>query len=292
MKKLLFIAVAAMMMVGCTKQNETEKKQIVVRPDGDITYADFRHIDVTDVWIFGRHDGGGLEELAHGAWFEPIALPYGHHELYIVASGGKNATIDGEAIWWDEVGDTFWGCLVMDVDGSTQPTQYVNMRRDVAKLDLVFTDTGMHEAEHVTIYPSIWFNGIIITDNMPIYEGHYPIAIGLETVPYEPYSAYTFSVENEWVTDIILTAYNDAIGEAEHLLEYVPFTANRITQYSGRMWSEVGSWSVAFDDEWHDTIDFDSIKACAAALHGTAAGIWLARKEGRKYLKKYIIEIL
>ena len=47
---------------------------------------------------------------------------------------------------------------------------------------------------------------------------------------------------------------------------------------------------VTFNDG--DTIDFTSLKECAEALHGTYSGIWLAMKQGRKYMKKYIIEII
>jgi hypothetical protein len=69
-------------------------------------------------------------------------------------------------------------------------------------------------------------------------------------------SIFGISGAEEWTTDVTVSsrdADNDIIGMA--VIGAVPFMRNRMTQYSGRLFSSENVFGVSLDETWEQTFE-------------------------------------
>lgn len=228
---------------------------------GELT-ADGKQL--TDIWILD-YVGEILQQQLHQVSTDAdfgtptLNLSVGNHNIYFVASRGKLPTLntDAHTITFATVLDTFYKSLSMNVlASSANGSQNVELDRCVTKMKVSFTDAIAEGAATINIKPHTWYYAIdyltgeptgaatdqTITINIPASE------IGSTTTTA---NIFGFSGTDEWTTDISLNSKNsegDIIGSAS--ITAAPFRQNRITSYSGPLFSGSDALGISLSSEW------------------------------------------
>ena len=223
--------------------------------------------DLTDVWVLDYDADGHLLQQLHQNdntaedFGKPVLnLKYGMHHIYFIASRGTGAEISTseKTITWEKVSDTFYKDYEVTVVNTSNGNRAVTLDRCVTRLRLTFTDAVSSDAAVIAITPSTWYYGInYLTGepaasktsdtrciNIPATEvGHTGMQVSL----------YGFSAADEWQADVTVQsqkANNQVIGGA--VITDVPFKANRITEFSGPIFSTEGTLGLSLTDKWDD----------------------------------------
>ena len=220
---------------------------------------------MTDLWVLD-YIGNTLAQQIHQVSTDTdfgtpmLNLAVGNHHIYFIASRGQDATIDTDAhtITFDKVRDTFYMDYEINVTATSNGSRSVTLERIVTKFTAIITDAIPEGAATFNMIPSQWYYGWdyvagtpttattsqAITINIPASE------IG-KTV--ELLSIFGFSSDTEWTTDIALDckkADGTILGSA--VLANVPLKRNRITEYTGPLFSSSGATTVSLSTEWLD----------------------------------------
>lgn len=227
-----------------------------------MTRATLAESQMTDLWLFDYMDGelkATIHQTSEDDGFGAITLTadYGEHSLYIVASRGDTPTIDGTTISWSKPSDTFWQSLTLNIEPQTSTNQSVVLHRVVTRLRISVTDEVPVNLKTLTITPSTWYYGIDYTTGEAVNSQATPRVI---TVPSSyvgttnlATSFYCLCPADGFDTDITVTAKDaDETAIANIALQDVPFERNRITNYSGSLFTQNRAVSVTTNDEWLD----------------------------------------
>lgn len=245
----------------------------------DITTASFSDADqttraelkadgktLTDLWVLDYVNGSLAQDVLHQTSDQEdfgtptLNLSVGSHHVYFIASRGQDATIDTDAhtIAFARVLDTFYYDLALDVTATSSGSRNVTLERCVTKFSAVITDAIPEGAATFNMTPAQWYYGWdyvagtpttatasqTITINIPSSE------IGATN---ERLSIFGFSAATEWMTDI---AINCKKGDGTILgtatIADVPLKQNRITTFSGPLFSANGLTSVSLSSDWLD----------------------------------------
>ena len=225
-----------------------------------MTRATLAESQITDLWLFDHMDGelkSTIHQTSEDDGFGAITLTadYGEHSLYFVSSRGDTPTIDGTTISWSKPSDTFWQLLTLDIEPQTSTNQSVVLHRVVTRLRIAVTDEVPANMKTLMITPSTWYYGIDYTTGEPVNSQATPRVI---TVPSSyigtmnlATSFYCLCPSDGFDTDITVTAKDaDDTAIANIALQDVPFERNRITNYSGSLFTQNRAVSVTTDDEW------------------------------------------
>lgn len=221
--------------------------------------------DLTDVWVLDYDADGHLLQQLHQNdntaedFGKPVvSLAYGVHQVYFIASRGVNPLLDTDAhtITFGNVRDTFWKRYDVSVVSTSNGNRAVTLDRVVTKLRLTFTDEVPAEANSISIIPHTWYYGIDYLIGQPA-----SVRTDAETVITIPdaskgqtgiqASLFGFSTADEWNTDVAIssrTTTNAVLGSAT--IAAAPFKANRVSDYSGPLFSAGGSMSLSLNGEW------------------------------------------
>ena len=221
--------------------------------------------DLTDVWVLDYDADGHLLQQLHQNdnteedFGKPVMnLAYGVHQVYFIASRGVNPVLDTDAhtITFGNVRDTFWKRYDVSVVSTSNGNRAVTLDRVVTKLRLTFTDEVPAEANSISIIPHTWYYGIDYLIGQPA-----SVRTDAETVITIPdaskgqtgiqASLFGFSTADEWNTDVAIssrTTTNAVLGSAT--IAAAPFKANRVSDYSGPLFSAGGSMSLSLNGEW------------------------------------------
>lgn len=224
--------------------------------------------DLTDVWVLDYDANGTLLQQLHqddntaDDFGQPVLqLAYGSHHVYFIASRGQSPTLDTEnhLIKFAKVLDTFYKDYTVDVVSTSNGNRAVTLDRIVTKLKLIFSDAIPADAATFNVTPSTWYYGWdyvtgapsdarssqVMTLNIP------SSSIG---VINESVNMFGFSGTTEWTTDVTLnakTAGNDVLGTA--VLSAVPFKANRVSEFTGPLFSSNGAMTLSLNTTWNDS---------------------------------------
>ena len=282
MKKLL-LALAVATTTACTSDNTTEADtsskttKITFTIEGDFSndwipvtrgYLSADGKDLTDVWVLDYDADGHLLQQLHQSdntaedFGKPIMeLAYGEHQVYFIASRGVGPVLDTEAhtLTFGNVRDTFWKRYDVNVVATSNGNRAVTLDRVVTKLRLTFTDKVPAEANSISIVPHTWYYGIDYLTGQPA-----SVRTDASTVITIPdaskgqtgiqASLFGFSGTDEWNTDVVIssrTATDAVLGSAT--ITSAPFKANRVSDYSGPLFSAGGSMSLSLNGEWQDS---------------------------------------
>ena len=223
--------------------------------------------DMTDVWVLD-YMGGELVQQLHQDdntsenFGQPVMnLKYGTHQVYFIASRGVRPVLDTDAhtITFDNVRDTFWKRYDVSVVATSNGNRAVTLDRVVTKLRLTFTDEVPATANSISIVPHTWYYGLDYTTGQPV--SAQTDAATVITIPDASKgqtgiqaSLFGFSTADEWNTDIVIssrTATDAVLGSAT--ITSTPFKANRVSDYSGPLFSAGGSMSLSLNGEWEDS---------------------------------------
>ena len=291
MKQLLMAVAVCLTMTACEKAIEVEElgqQTEVELPDGTVAKtkkftftmkgdfsddwkttrgylaADGR--DMTDVWVLDYMNGQLVQQLHQGDntaddFGKPqMSLAYGSHHVYFVASRGTGADMNvGEhRLTWEKVSDTFYKDYAINVTGTSNGSRTVTLDRCVTKLTAVITDEIPTGAATFNITPTAWHYGIdYVSGNPTAATASQTITINIPSSEIgftgERLNIFGFSADDEWTTDVAIdckTSTGTILGTAT--ITDVPLKQNRITTFSGPLFSAEGLTTVSLSTEWLD----------------------------------------
>ena len=224
--------------------------------------------DMTDVWVLDYDAEGNLLQQVHQGdntaadFGQPVMnLSYGVHQVYFIASRGVDPVLDTDAhtLTFRSVRDTFWKRYDVSVVATSNGNRAVTLDRVVTKLRLTFTDEVPAAANSISIVPHTWYYGLDYTTGQPA--SAQTDAATVITIPDSSKgqtgiqaSLFGFSTAEEWNTDVVIsshTATDAVLGSAT--IASAPFKANRVSDYSGPLFSAGGSLSLSLNGEWEDS---------------------------------------
>ena len=225
---------------------------------------------MTDLWILDYLVGpDGLElsqDPIHQASTDEdfgtptLNLSVGSHHIYFIASRGTGATLSTEnhTITFTRVLDTFYKDYEINVTATSNGSRSVTLDRIVTKLTTVITDAIPEGAATFNLTPEAWHYGIDYTTGLPISAtASQTITINIPSseicATNEHLSIFGFSTEDEWTTNLTLNckkADGTVLGSAA--ISVVPLKRNRITEYTGPLFSSNGLTTVGLSTDWGD----------------------------------------
>lgn len=223
--------------------------------------------DMTDVWVLDYQDSKLIQQI-HQAdntaedFGKPVLnLAYGSHHVYFIASRGTAATLNTEShiINFGKVYDTFYKDYSVEVKNTSNGNRAVTLDRVITKLRLKFTDTIPADAATFNITPSQWYYGWDYVSGTPT-DARTDQTTTL-TIPDSEkgktdvmVNLFGFSTAEQWSTDVTFNAKRadgSMIGAAT--INDVPFKANRITEYSGRLFTTDGEQvALSLNSDWNE----------------------------------------
>lgn len=285
MKKMLLMMLTGMLVASCEKpflgevEDESEKsetegvkssKKFTFAVKGDFGAATFTRGSLsadgkgmTDLWVFDYVDGVCVQTVHQTSddadWGVPrMALSYGLHHVYFVASRGEGATLDaeGHTITWTGPRDTFWKDYEVEVVSTSNGNRAVTLDRVTTKLRIVVNDEVPTGCAAMVVTPARWYygwdyvNGVATASQqterrVPVPES-YVGTMGQLTV-----SIFGLSSTDEWVTNVAIKALGEGdaiIGSAT--IVGAPFKANRATEYAGNLFGSAGELDVSVNGDW------------------------------------------
>ena len=286
MKKIFSAAIAALCLSACSTDDPdngrvnvslnaeppSEPVTITFQCRGfDLSTSAFTRAELkadgkvmTDLWVLDYMNGTLAQSVIHQTSDQEdfgtptINLAVGSHHVYFIASRGQDATIDTDAhtITFGKVRDTFYMDYEINVTATSNGSRSVTLERIVTKFTAVITDAIPEGAATFNMTPSQWYYGWdyvagtpatattsqAITINIPESE------IGKTD---ELLSIFGFSSDTEWTTDIALdckTSTGSILGTAT--ITDAPMKQNRITTFTGPLFSTNGLTTVALSTSW------------------------------------------
>lgn len=220
---------------------------------------------MTDLWVLD-YIGTTLAQQIHQVSTDEdfgtptLNLSVGSHHVYFIASRGSGATLSTEnhTITFTRVLDTFYKDYTINVTATSNGSRSVTLDRIVTKLTTVITDAIPEDAATFNLTPESWHYGIDYTTGLPISATpSQTITINIPSseigVTNEHLSIFGFSTEDEWTTNFALNckkADGTILGSA--VLANVPLKRNRITEYTGPLFSSSGATTVGLSTDWLD----------------------------------------
>lgn len=223
--------------------------------------------DLTDVWVLDYMDGNLVQQIHQSDntdedFGKPqMQLAYGSHHVYFVASRGVSPVLDTDAhtITFSNVRDTFWKRYDVSVVATSNGNRAVTIDRVVTKLRLTFTDEVPTAANSISIVPHTWYYGIDYLTGQPASVR--TDAATVITIPDASKgqtgiqaSLFGFSGADEWNTDVVIssrTSTDAVLGSAT--IASAPFKVNRVSDYSGPLFSAGGSMSLSLNGDWENS---------------------------------------
>ena len=220
--------------------------------------------DMTDLWVLDYVDGQLVQQLhqsdntAENFGKPQMTLSYGTHHIYFVASRGAEPVLSTTTgtITWQTVRDTFWKDYEVSVVSTSNGNRAVTLDRIVTKLSLSFTDAISAEAKTIELTPATWYYGLNYITGEPTtatesqskvttlpdgYAGRTDVSI----------SYFSISPSTEWTTDVTVNS-KDADGNiiGQGVMTAVPLKRNRVTEYSGPLFTAGGDMTLTLSDTW------------------------------------------
>lgn len=223
--------------------------------------------DMTDLWVLDYKDGQLVQQVHQSDnttedFGKPtMTLGYGSHHVYFVASRGTSPLLNTEngTITWSSVRDTFWKDYEVVVVSTSNGNRAVTLDRVVTKLNLAFTDAISADAATINFTPVTWYYGLNYktgeptaatasqTNTMQVPDGY----AGRTDVSV---SYFSISPSTEWSTDVTVNS-KDADGNiiGQGVMEDVPLKRNRVTEYSGPLFTAGGEVTLTLNGTWEES---------------------------------------
>ena len=286
MKKCVFFALAAMVLTACEKEIVSNDQNGITTSDENIVGKKFTFTvkgdftsewkpvtrgylaadgkDMTDLWVLDYKDGQLVQQIHQNDntaedFGKPVMqMAYGSHHVYFVASRGTepDMNVGAHSITWEKVSDTFYKDYEVNVVATSNGNRAVTLERVVTKLRMTFTDAIPENAATINITPATWYKGLDYVTGEPcaVAESNMTtIDIPSTSIGQTGVQASMFSISTatEWNTDVTISSKTSAdavLGTAT--LTAVPLKANRVSDYSGPLFSAGGSMSLSLNGEW------------------------------------------
>jgi hypothetical protein len=134
----------------------------------------------------------------------------------------------------------------------------VTLDRVATKLSVTITDRLPEDISTISVTPSVWYHGLDYTTGEPVEGKTQTTTI---TVPEAKKGAedgmtigmFSLSSASEWTTDINIkaeTATGVQLGETT--ITAAPFQRNRVTNFSGKLFSQSDNFQISIDSDWNE----------------------------------------
>lgn len=294
MKRIILMAVAVALLTACEKPivsdedtigtvvvddegNAVPTKKFTFTIKGDFSdtwkqtrgYLQADGREMTDLWVFDFVGDECVQSLhqddntADDFGRPVINLALGSHHIYFVASRGATPTLNETAktLTWATVRDTFWKDYEVSVVSSSNGNRAVTLDRVVTKMRITINDEVPAGCATLTIAPETWYYGLNYTTGAVIAMSgstNHTVSVPSSYIGTSgdlTMSIFGFSGTTEWTTNMTITAkdVNEMIlGNAT--INNAPFVRNRITEYSGNLFSSNGGISASLNETWMTAI--------------------------------------
>lgn len=228
-----------------------------------MTRATLSEAQLTDLWMFDYLDGSlvnTVHQSSADAGFGQVSLSadYGEHTFYFVAAAGAEPAIDGTTISWTSVKDTFWSSMSLTVSPGMAASRQVVLQRVATRLRVAVDDEVPANLAKLTLTPSHWYYGLDYITGEPVDDRSTPRSVNVPasyagTSGNLAMAIYGICDGEGYSTDVQVTATgSDESLLADITLTGVPLQRNRVTSYSGSLFSSTRSMTVSVDDAWAD----------------------------------------
>ena len=279
MKRIMMALAVALMTASCDRR-EIEMDADINSADSTMTsmvitfsFQNFSMIPMTratlsdagvcDLWLFDYMDGSLVSSVHQSSDDEgfgslSINADYGEHRLYFVAAAGSDPVVDGTTISWNIPRDTFWKSITLNIAPSTSSTQSVVLQRVVTRFRIAVTDEVPDGIAALCLAPSHWYYGLDYTTGEPVDDRSSVRSVNIPASYIGTSGSLAMAIfglcpSEGYSTAIRVTAKSsDESPMADITLSDVPLQRNRITSYSGELFSATRSMSVSVDDAWND----------------------------------------
>jgi hypothetical protein len=152
--------------------------------------------------------------------------------------------------------DTFYKDYEVSVVSTSNGNRAVTLDRCVTKLRLVFNDAIPADAATFNVTPATWYYGFNYQTGEPCAAANsQPIVVNIPStsigVSGESVNVFSFSSNTEWTTNVTInskTSGGDVLGSAT--IPSVPFKSNRVSEYTGPLFSAGGSMTMSLNATW------------------------------------------
>ena len=280
MKKLMMAMAAAMMLLGCEKEESlttakvNEPKDSVQAKTITFTFGEIKQQPMTrgtlqdasiiDLWFFD-YMGEELKQTIHqsstddGFGSVAVTTETGDHSFCFIASRGTGATVSGGAITWEKPSDTFWAKTTLTVTPQTATAQSVELQRVATKLKITITDEVPATLSKLTITADTWHSGINALTGEPTAAAARTSTINVPASYIGTTGQLVASIfgicGDDYTTDVSVTA-SDANSQAiaSVALDDVPMKKNTTTSYSGPLSTRQPTFTMTAADAWNTDI--------------------------------------
>ena len=288
MKKCVFFAAMLCVLTACEKEIDvdnaaTSEKTVVDRKKFTFTvkgdflnewksvtrgYMSADGKDMTDLWVLDYVSNELVQQLHQSDntaedFGKPVMnLSYGTHHVYFVASRGTSPVLDttNGTITWQTVRDTFWKDYEVSVVSTSNGNRAVTLDRIVTKLSLAFTDAISTNAKTINFTPATWYYGMNYKTGEPTTATS--LQTSTMTLPDEyagrtdvSVSYFSISPSTEWSTDVTVNSKdNDGNIIGQGVMTAVPLKRNRVTEYSGPLFSSGGAVTLSLNSTWDTSV--------------------------------------
>lgn len=273
MKKLYFsFLVSTCLLTSCSQDVGIHKHSVDIRfeVDGDFSFCPMSRAleadgsTMTDLWVIDVQNGEIVQQVhqtpSDAAWGTPsLTLSLGTHHVMFLASRGQNPAYDDGVVTWTKPLDTFYKDVELTVTNSTNGNRTVTLDRIATKLSFVINDVLPSGTTNITIEPDLWYEGIDMTTGELIASDSYTLPFTISSSQWDrtglTLSMWGLSGTTEWTTNVAVTSKASATTNASITLTSAPFLANRMTQYTGSLYSKGGTNTILLNTEWLTQID-------------------------------------
>lgn len=279
MKKLLYAA-AALLMAACqqlelpepeeAQTEETRKFTFTIK--GDFLSPEFTEgkrkanaymtadgAEMTDLWVIDVKDGEVKQTLHQTStdadWGAPsMPLTLGTHHIKFLASRGQQPTYADGVVTWTRMNDTFFCDYEVTVFKTSNGNRAVTLERVATRLTLIIEDAMPQGTTAILLTPTTWYNGWNMLTNAPVeaqsYVARYDLPANWAGAKGNTLNMWGLSTTDEWLTDISVTSLAGESENAATIIENAPMKANRVTKYSGNLYTNAEQSSVSLNAEW------------------------------------------
>lgn len=244
-------------------------------------------VDMTDLWVVdfvktsadaegtgagssgtgaGSSGTGAIRQMVHqtkedAEWGSPsMALTLGTHHVMFLASRGAGAQYQDGVVTWTKPLDTFYLDYEVTVAKTSNGNRAVTLDRVATKMALKIEDAIPSGTNIISVTPTIWYTGWNMLTGAPVaapegYGATVTIPSSYYGVKNAELGVWSLSTAKEWLTDVTVVSKAGETENARVTITDAPFKANRVTSYTGRLYSTSGNNSVSLNTEWLATFN-------------------------------------
>lgn len=190
-------------------------------------------------------------------------LEYGDHDCYIVGHNSTTITPNSGMFEFDKVTDTFLWHQKLTINSSYASVVNASLQRSVGKIEIEATDAIPNNASYIVINVSGYSGkmkmdtgvGDDVLTSITRTFNYSEAQKGMKNTVYSIYSFIPNDTYNVGITIKIYDANNNELNVVT--INNAPVYLNKVTHYSGNLFSLSESFTLNINTAWLETINFN-----------------------------------